>query len=70
MTWIKTTGYDRTAGVAVQWNAEGVSKKKIPLAERLRKECIDITCIQESHITDNLWVKMRFYQTYTMDRRE
>ena len=50
--WIKTTGYDRTAGVVpvklqttLQWNAEGVSKKKIPLAERLRKECIDITCI-------------------------
>ena len=77
MTRIKATGNDRTARVVtaklltvLQWNAEGVSKEKIPLAERLRKKDIDIACIQESHLTDNLWFMMRGYQNYRMDRME
>ena len=31
----------------LQWNAEGVYNKKVPLTERLRKDSIDVPCIQE-----------------------
>ena len=56
--------------VVLQWNAEGVSRKKLPLAERLHKENIDIACIQETHLTDNLRFTMRGYQAFRMDRQE
>ena len=46
----------------MQWNAEGLSKKKIPLAERLRRENVDVACIQETHLTDNLRFTIRGYQ--------
>ena len=54
----------------LQWNAEGVSKKKVSLAERLHNENIDIACIQETHLTDNLRFTVRGYQTYRVDRQE
>ena len=60
LTRKKATGCKRTACIVptklltvLQLNAEGVSKKKIPLAKRLHKEDIDIVCIQESHLNDN-----------------
>ena len=34
----------------MQWNAEGVIRKKTELEHILKKENIDICCIQETHL--------------------
>ena len=52
----------------LQWNGEGISKKKVPLTERLHKEDIDIACIQETHLTANLRFTVRGYESYRLDR--
>ncbi|KAK7091308.1 hypothetical protein V1264_009008 [Littorina saxatilis] len=73
---VNATGYDRNEDVeprplrVLQWNAEGISKKKLPFAERLHKEDIDIACIQETHLTENLRFTIRGYQTYRADREK
>ena len=71
----KATGYDRGEEKAkrltvLQWNAEGISRKKVPLAKRLHEENIDIACIQETHLTENLRFSVRGYQTYRVDRQD
>ncbi|RUS68475.1 hypothetical protein EGW08_023763 [Elysia chlorotica] len=52
----------------LQWNAEGIYNKKIPLTERLQQENIDIACIQESHLKENQRFTIRGYQTFRSDR--
>ena len=52
----------------LQWNAEGVYRKKIPLTERLHAENIDVACIQETHLNTNHRFTIRGYQTFKMNR--
>ena len=52
----------------LQWNAEGVYKKKIALTEKLHKENIDVACLQETHLKDNQRFAMRGYQVFWHDR--
>ena len=52
----------------LQWNAEGVQRKKLDLAERMQKENIDIACVQETHLTDNHRFQVRGYETKRFDR--
>ena len=52
----------------MQWNAEGVFNKKVPLTERLHKEDVDVACIQETHLNTNHRFSIRGYQTFRLDR--
>ena len=52
----------------MQWNAEGVSTKKIPLSERLYHETIDVACLQETHLKESQRFTMRGYQVFRHDR--
>ena len=52
----------------LQWNAEGVFNKKVPLTERLHKEDVDVACIQETHLNTNHRFSIRGYQTFRLDR--
>ena len=52
----------------LQWNAEGVYNKKIPLTERLYADNIDVACIQETHLNPKQRFTIRGYQTFRMDR--
>lgn len=54
----------------LQWNAEGVHKKKLDLTERMEKENIDIACVQETHLTVNHRFQVRGYETFRFDREE
>ena len=69
-----STGHNSTENVEpkllnlLQWNGEGISRKKLSLTERLYEEDIDIACIQETHLTENLRFTVRGYQTYRLDR--
>ena len=54
----------------LHWNAEGIQNKKATLAERLRKEDIDVACIQETHLKENLRFNMRGYQVVRQDRTD
>uniref|UniRef100_A0A0B7BSI4 Reverse transcriptase domain-containing protein n=1 Tax=Arion vulgaris TaxID=1028688 RepID=A0A0B7BSI4_9EUPU len=47
----------------MQWNAEGVLKKKVPLTKYLQQEQIDLACIQEMHLNSNHRFSIRGYQT-------
>ena len=62
-----TTSTPRPLNI-IQWNAEGVGNKKVPLTERLHKECIDIACIQETHLTPSRRFNIRGYETLRHDR--
>ena len=52
----------------LQWNAEGVFNKKVPLTERLHEEDVDVACIQETHLNTNHRFSIRGYQTFRLDR--
>ena len=52
----------------LQWNAEGIYNKKLPLAERLNQEQIDVACVQETHLNPTHRFTVRGYQTFRMDR--
>ena len=52
----------------LQWNAEGIMRKKGPLAERLHQEKVDVACIQETHMNPNHRLSVRGYETYKMPR--
>ena len=52
----------------LQWNAEGVFNKKVPLTDRLHKEDVDVACIQETHLNTNHRFSIRGYQTFRLDR--
>ena len=54
----------------MQWNAEGISKKKLALAQKLQQQNIDVACIQETHLTDKMRFTIRGYQCYRLDRQE
>ena len=52
----------------MQWNAEGLVKKKTELQHLLKRESIDICCIQETHLKKDKSFKMRGYQCIRTDR--
>lgn len=54
----------------MHWNAEGIHRKKVHLTKRLHDEDIDIACLQETHLTDNLRFSIRGYQVFRHDRVE
>ena len=54
----------------LQWNAEGIQNKKMSLNERLKKEDIDIACIQETHLKDALRLHIRGYEVIRKDRKD
>ena len=54
----------------LQWNAEGVFKKKLELVERMNKENIDIACIQETHLNPAHRFQVRGYECFRSDRIE
>ena len=64
----KATGPHNRPLNILQWNAEGIGNKKVPLTERLSKESIDVACIQESHLTPERRFNIRGYQTLRHDR--
>ncbi|GFR96460.1 hypothetical protein ElyMa_006298800 [Elysia marginata] len=58
---------------ASYWNGEGITRKKMVLANRLKRESINIACIQESHLMPHAKhgrrFKMKGYQTIKQDRQ-
>ena len=69
-----TTEYNNKSSQAalkvMQWNAEGLMRKKTELEHRMNKENIDICCIQETHIQKDKTFKARGYQCFRIDREE
>ena len=53
----------------MQWNAEGLVKKKTELENILKEESIDICCIQETHLKKDKTFQIRGYQCIRTDRR-
>ena len=56
--------------VFAQWNAEGLRKKKPELQEFLKREEVDIICIQETHLTDAHRFTLRGYEPFRHDRAD
>ena len=52
----------------MQWNAEGLMRKKRELEHRMNKENIDICCIQETHLQKDKTFKARGYKCFRTDR--
>ena len=52
----------------MQWNAEGLMRKKTELEHRMNKQNIDICCIQETHLQKDKTFKARGYQCFRTDR--
>ena len=52
----------------MQWNAEGLMRKKTELEHIMNKENIDICCIQETHQQKDKTFKARGYQCFRTDR--
>ena len=67
-----TTEYNnkssRTTLKVMQWNAEGLMRKKTELEHRMNKENIDICCIQETHLQKDNTFKAGGYQCFRTDR--
>ena len=63
----KATGQSTTLKI-LQWNCEGIQKKKEALRDLLTKEKIDVACIQETHLNSNLRLSIRGYQCFRKDR--
>ena len=53
----------------LQWNAEGLQHKKSALAKVLQDGKIDIACIQETHLNENMRCTIRGYQSFRKDRK-
>ena len=68
-TDLKETPTSRGINV-LQWNAEGVYKKKIALTEKLHKENISVTWLEETHLKENQRFTMRGYQVFRHDRED
>ena len=66
---LHATGTPNTIRI-LQWNAEGVAKKKIALEKRLKDQGIEIACIQETHLTNNMRFGIRGYQVIRHDRED
>ena len=58
-----TTEYNKanTQHKIMQWNADGVIRKKTELEHILKKENIDICCIQETHLQKDKRFRVRGY---------
>ena len=54
--------------VFLQWNAEGIQKKKEALKIFLHKNEVDVACIQETHLNSNLRFSIRGYTCLRQDR--
>ena len=54
----------------LHWNAEGIQNKKAALSERLKQQDIDIACIQETHLKENIRLNIRGYQIIRQDRND
>ena len=54
--------------VFAQWNAEGLRKKKPELQEFLKRNQVDIICIQETHLSDAQRFSVRGYEPFRHDR--
>ena len=52
----------------LQWNAEGVLHKKLPLAMRLHEEQVDIACIQENHLRPSHTFKIADFESVRLAR--
>ena len=52
----------------LQWNAEGIQKKKEVLKIFLHEKEIDVACIQETHLNNNLRFSIRGYTCIRQDR--
>ena len=68
---VNATGQNNTEPKPINilhWNAEGAYNKKLPLAQRLKKEEIHIACLQETHLKESQRFSMRGYQVYRQDR--
>ena len=67
-----TTEYNnkssQTTLKVMQWNAEGLMRKKTELEHRMNKENIDICCIQETHLLKDKTFKVRGYKCFRTDR--
>ena len=69
-TGVKTTGHQENKTInIIHWNAEGVYRKKIPLVQRLKKEDVDVACIQETHLKEKHRFRVRGYQAFRHDRK-
>jgi ribonuclease HI len=67
------TGNERTPSKTInilQWNAEGVYNKKVPLAQLLHQEEVEIACIQETHLKNTQRFSIRGYQVFRYDRED
>lgn len=53
----------------MQWNAEGVTNKKVELEHFLQKNNISICCLQETHLQEGTPFKIRGYQVFRSDRQ-
>ena len=56
--------------VFAQWNAEGLRKQKPELQEFLKREGVDIICIQETHLTDAHRFTIRGYELFRHDKAD
>ena len=67
-----TTEYNnkssQTTLKVMQWNAEGLMRKKTELEHRINRENIDICCIQETHLQQDKTFKVRGCQCFRTDR--
>ena len=52
----------------MQWNAEGIYKKKVELTNFLQDNKIDVLCAQETHLNKEKQFFMRGYETFCLDR--
>ena len=52
----------------MQWNAEGLMRKKTGLEHIMNKDKIDISCIQETHLQKDKTFKVGGYQCFRTDR--
>ena len=52
----------------LQWNSEGIYKKKDALKHVFYREDIDVVCLQETHLNSNMRFNIRGYQVFRRDR--
>ena len=52
----------------LQWNAEGICQKKEALLVRLAQDCVDVACIQETHLKPGKNFCAPGYQIFRQDR--
>ena len=65
----RATDLPDTDLTVVQWNAEGIKDKKPELQEFLRKNNVDVICVQETHLTEKqIKFFVRGYELFRHDR--